>query len=78
MPEFQTRPDPSLLPIERPRCPKCQNRMLLARIMPGPKGYDLRNFECDKCDQVVTRTVATDPMKSDVTGWLNGELGSEE
>jgi len=49
--------------------------MMLARIMPGPKGFDLRNFECDKCDHVVTLTIATDPMKSDLTGWLNGELG---
>jgi hypothetical protein len=48
--------------------------MNLARIMPGPKGYDLRNFECGKCDHVITVTVATDPMKSDSLGWLAGEL----
>jgi len=52
--------------------------MMLARIMPGPKGFDLRNFECDKCDHVVTVTIPTDPMNSDVTGWLNGELGCEK
>jgi transposase-like protein len=63
--------------IERPYCPRCRSRMMLARIMPGPKGFDLRNFECDKCDHVVTLTVATDPMKSELTGWLNGELGSK-
>ena len=28
--------------------------MNLARIMPGPRGYDLRNFECQKCDKVLT------------------------
>ena len=66
--------DPSLLPIERPRCPKCHDRMNLARIMPGPEGYDLRNFECDRCVHVITVTVATDPMKSDKLGWLAGEL----
>jgi hypothetical protein len=48
--------------------------MNLARIMPGPKGYDLRNFECDKCDHVMTATVATDPMKSGAMGWLAGSL----
>jgi hypothetical protein len=64
----------SLLPIERPRCPKCDDRMNLARIMPGPKGFDLRNFECDKCDHVITLTIATDPMRSDKVGWLAGEL----
>lgn len=34
---------PSLLPIERPRCPKCHDRMHVTRIAPGPKGLDLRN-----------------------------------
>jgi hypothetical protein len=48
--------------------------MDLARIMAGPKGYDLRNFECDKCDCVTTVTVSTDPMKSGVMGWLAGSL----
>jgi hypothetical protein len=43
-----TRPEPSLLPIERPRCPKCQGRMMLARIEPSPDGSDLRTFECPK------------------------------
>jgi hypothetical protein len=65
---------PSLLLIERPLCTRCDNRMNLARIMPGPKGYDLRHFDCEKCDHVVTVTVATDPMKSDNLGWLAGEL----
>jgi len=31
-----------------------------------------------RCDHVVTLTVATDPMNSDVTGWLNGELGLDK
>jgi hypothetical protein len=69
---------PSLTAIERPRCPKCQTRMSLARIMPGPKGYDLRNFECAKCDHAVTVTIDTDPMKSKAAGWLSGELGQTE
>lgn len=75
MPESQSHASGSALSaIERPRCPKCQNRMNLARIMPGPKGYDLRNFECDRCDHVITVTVASDPMKSDAARWLDGEL----
>jgi hypothetical protein len=70
---------PSMLPIERPRCPKCHDRMNLARIMPGPKGYDLRSFDCGKCNHALTVTVATDPMKSDkVGGWFAGELKSPE
>jgi len=65
---------PSLMPIERPRCPKCMQRMQLARIMPVPKGFDLRSFECARCDTVITLKVAADPMKSDKVGWLAGEL----
>ena len=72
------RPDPSLLPIERPRCPRCQHRMNLARIMPGDPGFDLRNFECRKCDEVVTRTVASDPMQSDAVRWFAGDLKAPE
>src|SRR6266699_142393 len=52
MPKAYTRPEPSLLPIERPRCPKCQSRMMLARIEPSPDGSDLRTFECQKCEHV--------------------------
>jgi hypothetical protein len=74
----QSHSSGQLAVIERPRCPRCQHRMMLARIMPGPEGFDLRNFECDKCDNVVTLKIATDPMNSDVTGWLDGELGCEK
>ncbi len=52
--------------------------MSLARIMPGPNGFDLRNFECKKCAHFITVTVATDPMKSDKVGWLAGELKPPE
>ena len=65
---------PSLWVIERPRCPKCQTRMRLARVAPGPSGYDLRTFECSKCEHVLKEMISTDPMKSDKTGWLAGEL----
>jgi hypothetical protein len=48
--------------------------MNLDRIVLGPNGYDLRNFECDRCDHLMTVTVATDPMKSAAMGWLAGSL----
>ena len=60
MSEAQTRPDLSLLPVERPRCPKRQNRMNLTRIMPGQRGFEMRNFECAKCDQFKTVTIEAD------------------
>jgi len=48
--------------------------MSLARIMPGPPGFDLRNFECAKCNQFLTLTVAANPMRSDKAGGLAGEF----
>jgi hypothetical protein len=65
--------EPSLLPIERPRCPKCQGRMMLARIEPGPAHSDLRTFECPKCEHV-QKMLVEDPMKSANAGWINGDL----
>jgi len=44
--------DPSLIPIERPRCPKCQAPMMLARIEHGPAVSDLLTFECPKCEHL--------------------------
>jgi hypothetical protein len=74
MPQAFTPTAPSLTAIERPRCPKCQTRMSLARIMPGPPGRDLRMFECSKCNHVHKEMVATDPMHSNKVGWPTGEL----
>lgn len=76
MPDSRSRSTagPSPGTIERPHCAKCHNRMMLARIMPGPAGYDQRNFECGRCDHVLTLTVANDPMNFDSMGWLAGEL----
>jgi hypothetical protein len=74
MPEPYRRPDPSLLPIERPRCPECQGRMMLARIEPGPNHSDLRTFECPKCEYV-QKMLVEDPMKSSL-GWQHSGLNS--
>jgi hypothetical protein len=62
--------------IFRPPCPACQTRTTLARITPGPSGFDIRTFECPTCDHVHQRVVElVDPMKSRETlGWLRGEL----
>ena len=75
MPLAYHRSDPSLLPIDRPRCPKCPGRMMLARIEPGPAHSDLRIFECPKCEHV--QRVLVDPIKSvETRGWLQGQLQS--
>jgi hypothetical protein len=58
-----TRPESSLIPIERPRCPKCRGRMRLIRIESGPNGSDLRTFECSACEHVHD-VIAEDLTKS--------------
>jgi hypothetical protein len=78
MSEFQaSKSGSSLSSIECPRCPRCQARMTLESISPAPTGYDLRTFDCAKCDRTLTRLVPRDPMKTgDALRWLDGELGS--
>jgi hypothetical protein len=52
--------DPSILsisPIERPRCPRCQLRMRLARREYRGNGVEKRTFKCAKCDLVETKIV---------------------
>jgi hypothetical protein len=63
-------PSPPLSLIERPRCARCGTRMVLLRIAPGPSGFDYRTFECGKCDNVDTKMVFRDPMKSDAVSRL--------
>ena len=65
-----------LIAIESDVCPKCQGPMMLSRIMSGRLNFDSRTFECVKCDHVEKVLVATDPMHSDVLGWLSDELRS--
>jgi hypothetical protein len=63
-----------LTAIERPRCSRCQARMMLERVSPGPIGFEHRLFECPRCDHVEMSVIASDPFKSKAIGWLSGEL----
>jgi hypothetical protein len=76
MPGFHTLPTgPPLSPIECPRCPSCQARMPLQKVAPVSSSYDLRLFECDKCECISTKLVPSDPMKTGVAPrWVVGEL----
>jgi hypothetical protein len=74
MPQYQPIAATHLSNIERPRCPKCETRMLLSEVAPGPDGFDYRTFECQKCGQVHAISVSQDPMQSETRGWLAGEL----
>jgi hypothetical protein len=63
-----------LLAIQRLRCAKCQARMMLAGISPGPTGFELCTFDCSRCDNVEKIAIASDPAKSGDVGWLVSEL----
>lgn len=47
------------------RCSKCNSRMNLARAVPGPSSFDLRRFECSRCDYARIVSVAIDPVSDD-------------
>jgi hypothetical protein len=61
-------------PIERPRCPRCRTRMLLARRIQISSTSEKRTFDCPKCTFIQTQ-ISDDPLKSDALRWLSGELG---
>jgi hypothetical protein len=50
---------------------------VLARVTPGPIGFDIRTFECPACKQVhqTVSELLADPMKSlRTSAWLGGQL----
>ena len=51
MGQFHSRTSPSQA-VERPTCPECRNRMMLARIEPDKPGHDKRTFECPECQHI--------------------------
>jgi hypothetical protein len=53
--------------IHRPACPKCRAHMILARIMPARVGFDIRTFECPKCDLLKEMMVETDAFGQSFT-----------
>jgi hypothetical protein len=52
---------------------------MLARITPGPSGFDIRTIECPACDRIHQTVVELiDPMKApEVAGWFHGELRAQ-
>jgi hypothetical protein len=61
MSKYQFSPSPQLTTIGRPRCSHCMSRMMLARISPGPLGFEDRLFECPKCDSVQKNSLRATP-----------------
>ena len=60
-----------LTAVERLRCSRCQTRMMLERVSPGPIGFERRLFECPKCDHVEISVIASVPFESRAASWLS-------
>lgn len=58
-------PVPILTAIDRPRCPRCQSRMDLRTVAPGPHATEARTFECEKCGGLKVVTIPQDPLHSE-------------
>ena len=66
--------DISHRPSMRPRCPSCGLGRMRSRISLLPRLVDLRMCECVACGKEFKAPDPTDPVTSDVLGWLSGDL----
>lgn len=48
--------------------------MITSAVSDGPEGLEQPTFVCAKCGHTETTTLASDPLRSDAFGWINGEL----
>ena len=58
----------------RPRCPRCQARTVVQRIVPARSGFEHWTLRCTTCGSIHQAQVHIDPMKSDAQNWLHSEL----
>jgi hypothetical protein len=58
----------------RPRCLQCQAPALIQRSTPGRTGFEHWTLRCTKCGRISETQIQTDPMKSEASGWLSGDL----
>lgn len=62
--------------VARPRCPQCQARALVQRATAARPDFEHWTLRCTKCGHIHEAQVRADPMTSEATGWLSGELRS--
>jgi hypothetical protein len=49
--------------------------MITAAVSDGTEGFEHRTFECLRCAHTDIKVMASDPLRSNAVGWLEGELG---
>jgi hypothetical protein len=75
--EYQPLSSVHLPEIKHPRCLGClRSRMVLCAVAPGPSGFDIRTFECQKCGHVHMLSASQEPMASGIHGWPTSELNA--
>ena len=71
MSEYNTVPSTYFADIEWPRWPRCHEpRMRHSKTEEGPSGLEYRTFDCQNCSRTHTMIISSDPMDSNVRGWL--------
>jgi RNase P subunit RPR2 len=60
MPQVRSAPNHINVRMQRHACRKCHSNMMLARIASVSMGFDLRTFECLKCNHFREVMVETD------------------
>jgi hypothetical protein len=60
--------------ILRPRCPMCEAKMDVLRVVPGRPGFEHRTLKCTKCRTIYEAQARADPLNSETMGWLHSEL----
>ena len=65
-------------PAQRQRCPRCQARMAVQRVISARSGFEHWTLRCSKCGHIHEAQVQVDPMNSYALGWLHGELGQSQ
>ena len=56
------------------RCLVCQAPMEVQRIAAARAGFEHWTLRCTSCGRIDQMQVNTDPLESEVLGWIEGEL----
>jgi hypothetical protein len=67
----------STFPLRRTtyrRCSVCQSQMEIQRITEARAGFEHWTLRCTRCRHIDQAQMTTDPLQSEVSGWMTGEL----
>ena len=68
------KPTSSLRRTTHRRCLVCQSSMEVQRLDEARMGFEHLTLRCTRCGHIDQVQMSTDPLKSDASGWMTGEL----